>query len=78
MRVRIILFYFNFIKIFFKFKPFLTQVSRTEAFPELSKKPPENKLIAIRPILSLLGHMALILAIQIFTFFYVKWMPWLV
>ncbi|CAF0715730.1 unnamed protein product [Brachionus calyciflorus] len=50
--------------------------SRTEAFPELYKNPPPNKLIAWRPILSLLGHMLLILGIQVFVFFYVKWQPW--
>lgn len=51
-------------------------VSRTEAFPELYKKAPLNKLIAWRPIVSLLGHMIIILGIQLFTFFYVKWQPW--
>lgn len=40
------------------------------------KNPPPTKLIAFRPIMSLLGHMILILAIQIFVFFYVKWQPW--
>jgi hypothetical protein len=53
-------------------------VSRTEAFPELYKKPPLNKLIAWRPVGSLLGHMILILGIQLFTFYYVKWQPWYV
>jgi cation-transporting ATPase 13A3/4/5 len=50
--------------------------SRTEAFPDLANKPPESKLIALRPITSLLGHMSLILAIQIFTFYFVRIMPW--
>jgi magnesium-transporting ATPase (P-type) len=50
--------------------------SRTEAYPELHKKPPQNKLIAWRPILSLFGHMFIIGAIQIFVFFYVKLQPW--
>lgn len=55
---------------------FQFKVSRTESYSELAKKPPPNKLMAFRPIFSLLGHMAIILAIQVFTFFYVKWQPW--
>jgi cation-transporting P-type ATPase 13A2 len=50
--------------------------SRTEAFPDLYKIPPCNKLIALRPICSLLGHMLIIVAIQVFTFFYVRMQPW--
>ena len=33
-------------------------------------------MIAWRPLGSLLGHMIIILAIQLFTFYYVKWQPW--
>lgn len=50
--------------------------SRTEAYSELHVKPPLNKLIAWRPIMSLFGHMFLILAVQVMVFFYVRWQPW--
>ena len=50
--------------------------SRTEPFPELYKKAPQNKLIAARPIGSLLGHMLIIGAVQILTFVYVKSQVW--
>ena len=53
-----------------------TLVSRTKAYPELYKDPPPNKLIAWRPIFSLLGHLALLLAFQVLAFYYVKWQPW--
>ena len=55
---------------------YITKVSRTEPYPELYKKPPLNKLMAWRPVCSLLGHMVIILAIQLFTFYYVKSQPW--
>jgi len=50
--------------------------SRTEAFPDLYKKPPCSKLIGWRPIGSLIGHMLIIIAVQVFTFFYVRMQPW--
>jgi magnesium-transporting ATPase (P-type) len=53
-------------------------VSRTESHPDLSKKPPPSKLMSWRPIGSLLGHMLLVLAFQLFVFFYVQWQPWFV
>jgi hypothetical protein len=56
----------------------LFAVSRTDPFPELYKKPPLNKLIAPRPLASLIGHMLIVILIQLFVFFYVQWQPWCV
>ncbi len=50
--------------------------SRTQAYPELDKNPPYSKLMAVRPIASLLGHLLIIIGIQLFTFYYVTWQPW--
>ena len=51
-------------------------MSRTEAYAELYPKPPPNKLIAWRPILSIIVHALIVLGLQILVFFYVKWQPW--
>ena len=50
----------------------------TKAYPELHHVPPFSKLIALRPIFSLLFHTLLIFGVQVFVFFYVKMQPWLV
>lgn len=50
--------------------------SRTEPYPDLYKKPPQNKLIALRPIGSLLGHMLIIGLVQILTFVYTRAQLW--
>jgi cation-transporting ATPase 13A3/4/5 len=50
--------------------------SRTEPYPDLYKKPPQNKLIAVRPIGSLIGHMLIISAVQIGTYYWVKSQSW--
>jgi len=50
--------------------------SRTEPYPDLYNKPPQNKLIAVRPIGSLIGHMFIIGAVQLGTYFWVKSESW--
>ena len=50
--------------------------SQTEPYPDLYKKAPQNKLIGVRPIGSLIGHMFIILAVQLFTFFFIKSQTW--
>lgn len=50
--------------------------SRTQPYPDLYKKPPQNKLIAVRPIGSLLGHMLIIGAVQLLTFLYTRTQVW--
>lgn len=50
--------------------------SQTEAFPVLDMKAPSNKLIAIRPISSLVFHTILTFLIQSFAFYYVQQQQW--
>ena len=49
---------------------------QTEAFPVLDIRAPSNKLIAIRPIASLVFHTFLTFFVQLFAFQYVKLQPW--
>ena len=51
-------------------------VSRTSACNELAKSPPHTKLVAVRPILSLIGHTIIVFAFQFFVFKYMEWQPW--
>lgn len=40
------------------------------------KIPPSNKLISWRPIISLIGHLIIIVGFQAFSVIYVTWQPW--
>jgi cation-transporting ATPase 13A3/4/5 len=51
-------------------------MSRTHPYPELYLKPPPNRLIHWRPIVSIIVQGVLMLGVQVFVFFYVKMQPW--
>ncbi len=51
-------------------------VSRTSACDEHAKTPPKTKLVAIRPILSHIGHSIILFGFQFFVFKYMEWQPW--
>lgn len=50
--------------------------SKNKPFRQLHWRPPSNKLIAWRPIFSLLFHTIFIFLIQFYVFIYVKFQPW--
>lgn len=55
---------------------FAALFGRTEAYHDLVKTPPPSSLIGFAPLASIVIQMSVIIAVQVFAFFFVQTQPW--